>query len=77
MRNKTRNLEEYRKNYYIKNKVHMNNYQKWYSAYKKYLKNEISIEEVPEKPKKKRIVNSNPKTQQTYFETGKYVIHFD
>ena len=78
MRNKTRNLQEYRKKYYHDNKVHLNAYQKWYASYKKFLRNEITEDEVPEKPNKKRKKNFlNPKIQKMYFTKGDYLIDFE
>ena len=76
MRNKTRDLKEYRKKYYNDNKVHLNAYQKWYGSYKKFLLDELTIDEVPDKPKKKDKA-LNPKINKIKFSKGEFLINFE
>lgn len=79
MKVKTKDLKEYRRNYYLENREHLNNYQKWYSSYKKYLKNEILEAEIPIKPDKKKVISirEDNKVSKTEFTKGKFVLYFD
>lgn len=77
MKIKTLDLQAYRRNYYRDNRDHLNAYQKWYAAYKKYLRLEIFEEDIPPKPKKKTKKKKEIEKVEFKIRKGNFSLSFD
>lgn len=83
MPNKTFNIKEYRKQYYLENRDHLLLYQKMYVFYKKLeMKYKIENDSKEElkitfKEKKKTNKEHDEKITKTIFKKGKFTLHFD